>query len=201
MLNKDDDKWLANLDKADQDWLRGLAGEKVPGADPNIMRQVSELREAIRVDKRLEKITARLFLHRMARRVKYHFIKLFSVDYVGHWKVAFSAVFVGVILGWLLRPAALFGVISKDLHENDTNKVCPYNFLPIEEPQERVNQLKELFILGGAEVEMGLTTHAFLLEIKMPENPSEELRELCGEIKQDGSSCAQVEWLVVGPKE
>ncbi|GEM_PF-4030867 len=31
MLNKDDDKWLANLDKADQDWLRGLAGEKVPG--------------------------------------------------------------------------------------------------------------------------------------------------------------------------
>ncbi|RKZ51574.1 MAG: hypothetical protein DRR16_10925 [Candidatus Parabeggiatoa sp. nov. 3] len=162
------------------------------------MRQVSELRKAIRVEERLKKITARLFWHRMARRVKYHFIKLFSVDYVGHWKVAFSAVFVGVILGWLLRPVPQLLAQNTPSEKKEANLYCQFEYS--DEPQAIAIDWKEQFISAGAQVEMGQTTHAFLLEIKMPENPSDKLRELCHMIKK-GNPCAQVEWLVVGPKE
>jgi len=223
MLNKDDEKGLADLDKADQDWLRGLAGEKVPGADPNTMRQVSGVREAIRAEERLQKLTARLFWHRMARRVKYHFIKLFSVDYVGQWKVAFSAVFVGVILGWLLRP--IVPLSGQNMSENKADRELsdelpstapqqkaadfkmdrkwPDNFVPSAYPQEIATQLKAEFISAGAKVEM-VQMPVFRLEMKMPDNPSEGLRDLCDnydiELKEDRSS-PQIERLLVVPIE
>ena len=211
MLNKDDEKGFADLDKADQDWLRGFADEKVAEADPKTMREVSALREAMRAEERLEKIRGRLFWHRMARRVKYAFIKRFSVDYIGQWKVAVPIVFVGVIFVGVIFSSLLQqqnGTISGDDSGGPQQKGTELradrkwadNFWPSANPQERANKLKERFISAGAEVEI-VQHSVFELNVKMPNNPSEKLRNLCQDKKKDGRSCSEVEIIFVGPTE
>lgn len=188
MSKKDDDIRLADLEQDDRDWLNILTGENVPEANPKTRYEARGLRNAIRSEARLQKITKRLFWHRMVRRVQYQLTRLFSDLKELQWQMAITVI-VGMTLGWLLRPYFDSSVapIIKEASPVTTTTDLPFK-LSEYQPQQKANELQQKFSQAGAKVEI---LSAFQINISIPENPSDKLRDLCDDydikLKEDTS--------------
>jgi ElaB/YqjD/DUF883 family membrane-anchored ribosome-binding protein len=208
MSEKDDEQWLAALEKDDRDWLKLLAGQEVPNADPNTLRETRGLREAVRAEKRLQKMKARLVWHRIARRNRYRLTQMVSVfwEFILNPKPqvavpAAATLVIGLMIGWLIPapysyqgssviakpepppvvaeqplPSSVIAksepppvVAEQPLPTSGPAQIIEYSF---DAPQQVIAELKEEFMSSGAK------TKSFQIDIQIPEQLSDELREI-----------------------
>jgi len=190
MSQKDDEQWLATLEKDDRDWLNLLAGKEVPNVDSNTLREARGFREAIRAENQLQHMKARLVWYRLARRIRYHITQTLSVGWECIFNInpkvaipATATLVIGVVIGWLIRTPYYYNqapsvrekseppsvIANPQLPTTGLAQIIEYSF---DDPEQVIAELKEEFVSSGAK------PISFQIDIQIPEEVSNELLDL-----------------------
>jgi hypothetical protein len=207
------------LTKDDEDWLALLASKEVRDADPNTVREVHALKEALHTELQWQKLRMRIQAdkNKAVAKKEPKFNKWVQSlvagihDQLDQKILSFGgAVYTAFVV---VLAVVLWPITEQKLSPNQTDyrpkgqdvvdqsdSVGPIMRLKLE-PQTKAREMKQNFESSGAAVQVTkINDKVFQVDISMPETPSQELRDLCDIENIDLSSNRSVSIIIISPE-
>ncbi|HDN25757.1 MAG TPA: hypothetical protein ENG03_01410 [Thioploca sp.] len=207
------------LTKDDDDWLALLAGKEVQDAEPQTVREVSALKEALHTELQWQKLRMRIQADKNKAVVEaepkfrqwlqslvagiHDLLEQKILSFGGAVYTAFVVV-LAVVLSLITeqKPSPNqtdYRPKGQDVVE-PSDSIGPIMRLKLE-PQTKANEMKQNFESSGAAVQVTkINDKAFQVDISMPETPSQALGDLCDIENIDLSSNRSVSIVIISPE-